>query len=163
MNVMAIKWLPFDLRFNLTHTWRNKLNALCARINRTFKIRQLPSLPAHENPAEHDLYHMYTRIADNVVIMYGNIQKDHAPYIIVCDTTSGQRIRIDLANPRAMSREVIERHVIDIVVDPCEPITSSMVGSIVDHLVTRSITSVCQLRDGLYMHVRRGVPLEQCF
>jgi hypothetical protein len=96
MEVMALKWLPFDLRFNLKHTWPDKLNAFRARLHRVFKIRQLPSFPPNQNPFHHDLTNMGTRIGNDLYVMHRNFDNEHAPYIILVHPPSGQRIRVDL-------------------------------------------------------------------
>lgn len=47
------------------------------------------------NPFLSDLYHMGSSIGSNVVVMYGQHTRERQPYIIVCNTETGERLQID--------------------------------------------------------------------
>jgi len=46
------------------------------------------------NPFLHDHYHMGTDLGTNVTVMYPLFDSEFQPYLIVCDKTTGERIRI---------------------------------------------------------------------
>lgn len=58
------------------------------------ETQTLPSFPAGENPFHHDLTRMGTPVGDNVMIMYEHHNVNR--YIIVCDKTTGERLKITL-------------------------------------------------------------------
>lgn len=51
MQVMEMKWIPFDLRFTVVHEWPEQLRALWARFHRVFRIKQLASFPLGTIPS----------------------------------------------------------------------------------------------------------------
>ena len=83
----------------------NNLRAILAgfaigpRLRRVFKIKQLYSFPAGENPFWHDAYHTGVYLGKNVLAMntlgIGSSEGDK-DYIILVHIPTGQRIRIDL-------------------------------------------------------------------
>lgn len=94
----SVKWIPFDLRWQLHRFATNTLPAFLARLRRSFKIKQLTSFPAGQNPFWHDSYHTGVPLGRNVVAMNtlgGHSQ--HLDYVILVDLNTGQRIKISFA------------------------------------------------------------------
>lgn len=50
------------------------------------------------NPFQHDFYHMGTFVGRNVAIMYERHDHDDQGYIIVINTLTGERLRINFPN-----------------------------------------------------------------
>jgi hypothetical protein len=65
-------------------------------LHTSLETEELPQFPAGDNPFRHDAYHMGTSIGKNVIIMYGGHSTDHQKYVIVCDITTGKRLRVYL-------------------------------------------------------------------
>ena len=66
-------------------------------------ITTLDSFPAGDNPFKHDMYHMGTYLGGSghdmdVCIMFA--KHEHNDYIIVVDTVTGQRIKINFDRPK---------------------------------------------------------------
>ena len=56
----------------------------------------LPNFPPNSNPFNHDAYHMGTTIGTNCTIMMSNHSDKECEYIIVNNTKTGERLKIDL-------------------------------------------------------------------
>ena len=109
LNKMEIVWISallnylhhrmkipsFDFRFWLFYNLNNHIKALWARIFRTMKVKQLPSIPANENPFWHDMFNMGHYFSKEVVVMYKNHADSHCPYLIIVHVPTGQRIEIE--------------------------------------------------------------------
>lgn len=59
-------------------------------------VKQLVSIPAGKNPLIYDLYHMGTYVASNVLVMHYTHPTEKAKYVIVVNTETGQRLRINV-------------------------------------------------------------------
>lgn len=60
------------------------------------KIEPLASIPAGSNPFLHDLYNMGTRVAKNLMVMHSTHDSQDATYIILVNTTTGERFRVTI-------------------------------------------------------------------
>jgi hypothetical protein len=47
------------------------------------------------NPFLSDAFHMGTQVGNNVTVMYWRFPTEHHDYLIVVDTSTGERIRIE--------------------------------------------------------------------
>jgi hypothetical protein len=59
----------------------------------TMNVDQMTTI-AKGNPFLSDLYNMGYQVGTNITVMYAGFPKDHQRYIIVCNTKTGERIRI---------------------------------------------------------------------
>lgn len=59
------------------------------------KIQVLKSFPPNSNPFHHDGYHMGTQLGSNVTVMHENHSDKFMRYLIIVNTETGDRIRID--------------------------------------------------------------------
>lgn len=57
------------------------------------EVTQEESFPPG-NPFLYDGYRMGTRLGANVIAMYEKFDNDVQPYIIICNTDTGERIRL---------------------------------------------------------------------
>ena len=90
------KWIPFGYRWLIFHTWYDQLRAIGPRLHRVFKIKQLYSFPAGENPFWHDSYHTGVYLGKNILAMnsLGMSDEGDKDYIILIHVPTGQRIKI---------------------------------------------------------------------
>lgn len=58
-------------------------------------ISVLDPIPPNSNPFKYDMYNMGTRVSSNVMIMHETFNEQKAKYIIVVNTETGERLRID--------------------------------------------------------------------
>ena len=58
------------------------------------EFQGLLPFPEKSNPFEHDIYHMGTKIGNNVMIMYDVHNDKKAEYIIIVDIETGKRAKI---------------------------------------------------------------------
>lgn len=58
------------------------------------KITDLDPIPANSNPFKHDFYHMGTTIGTNCMIMFEHASDEKQDYIIIIDTTTGEKKKI---------------------------------------------------------------------
>lgn len=56
---------------------------------------KLDSFPPNSNPFHHDAYHMGTQIGSNCTIMHPNHSNKECDYIIVINTKTGERLKIN--------------------------------------------------------------------
>lgn len=56
----------------------------------------LPNFPPNSNPFHHDAYHMGTTLGTNCTILFANHSDKECEYIIVVNTVTGERLKIDL-------------------------------------------------------------------
>jgi len=67
-------------------------NNLTEEIMKVYKLDSIrPGNPFREDP-----YHMGTVLGDNLVVMYKNFPKDKCPFIILINTTTGERLKVNL-------------------------------------------------------------------
>lgn len=59
-------------------------------------IKELESIPAGSNPFHHDLFNMGTPINDSWIIMHTSSNQRPLPYMILVNSTTGQRIELNL-------------------------------------------------------------------
>jgi hypothetical protein len=57
-------------------------------------IEQIESLPAGENPFNHDLTNMGQHVGTNCMVMFKNHPNDYCPYLIVLNPNTGERVKI---------------------------------------------------------------------
>jgi hypothetical protein len=58
------------------------------------KIDEIESIPPKENPFLHDLVNMGTRLGTNLMVMYENFEDQKAPFLIVVNMETGERVRL---------------------------------------------------------------------
>ena len=68
------------------------INSLTEDIMRVYKLNSIKP----GNPFREDQYHMGTVLGDNLVVMYKNFPKDKCPYLIIINTTTGERLKVNL-------------------------------------------------------------------
>lgn len=54
--------------------------------------------PANCNVFHHDMYHMGTQIAENLVVMHSNSHSEKADYVIIVNPITGRRLKLDLTD-----------------------------------------------------------------
>lgn len=59
------------------------------------KVTQLSDLPANSNPFLHDSFNMGTKLGKDTVVMHKNFPDQECPYLIICDVSTGKRLRVD--------------------------------------------------------------------
>lgn len=59
------------------------------------RITRLNSFPAGSNPFHHDAYHMGTGVNSDIMIMHSNERDGATQYIIVVETKTGRRTKIE--------------------------------------------------------------------
>ena len=57
-------------------------------------IIDLDPIPANDNPFKHDSYNMGYTIGTNVMVMFEHHASEKQKYLIVIDTTTGERKKI---------------------------------------------------------------------
>lgn len=57
---------------------------------------KLESFPANSNPYHHDIYNMGQDLGENLHMMFGNHATEKCKYIILIDTKTGERTRINI-------------------------------------------------------------------
>lgn len=62
--------------------------------NKSIKIAELPAFPAKSNPFNHDAYHMGTPIGNNCYIMHSCHTTEECEYLIIINTTTGERLKV---------------------------------------------------------------------
>ena len=60
------------------------------------EVETLDSFPPNSNPFSHDLVHMGQVIAKDIVMMYPNHPDGDMKYMILVDTETGQRLKINI-------------------------------------------------------------------
>ena len=60
------------------------------------KITKLPSFPPNSNPFYNDAYHVGTTIGTNLMAMMENHPDKRCKYVILVNTETGERIRVDV-------------------------------------------------------------------
>jgi len=63
-----------------------------------FRMEEMESIPAGENPFHHDAYNMGTRMGKNIMVMHHSHNSETARYIILVNTDTGARVRIRIAH-----------------------------------------------------------------
>jgi hypothetical protein len=63
------------------------------------RVRVIPKIDAG-NPFLSDPFNMGTQIGSNVTVMYGKHVAEHQRYLIVVDTTTGERFEITFPEVR---------------------------------------------------------------
>ena len=81
------------------------------------KIVPMEAIPANSNPFLHDAYNMGTYLGKNAVVMYPKNEKENQPYLIIVNTTTGERTKI--------------------VFDEAETEKQNFIGNLVDKLERR--------------------------
>lgn len=71
------------------------------------RIESMPSIPAGANPFQHDAFHMGTQLGTNCIILHPNHSDKVAPYIIICNRTTGEQVKIILDDEKAKSMDLI--------------------------------------------------------
>ena len=66
-------------------------------------IKIMDNIPAKANPFNHDAFHMGTQLGSNLIIMHPNHSDAECPYIIICNTTTGERMKVILNEESASS------------------------------------------------------------
>lgn len=61
------------------------------------KTTRLPDFPPGSNPFEYDMYHMGIPVGRNIIIMMGNHDNEICDYLIVVNTETGERIRVEFS------------------------------------------------------------------
>jgi hypothetical protein len=61
-----------------------------------FRLEELSSLPAKENPFEHDASHHGVTVSDNCVILYSSISNARTEYVIIINKQTGERLKVYL-------------------------------------------------------------------
>lgn len=56
----------------------------------------MDSIPAGDNVFLHDVYHMGTRVAKNVIIMHATHNTEVAKYVIIVNEATGERMKVIL-------------------------------------------------------------------
>jgi len=69
------------------------------------KIRDMDPIPPNSNPFDHDIYNMGSKIGKNMMMMHCNHPHESISYIILVDTMSGERVRINIYNQKDYSEE----------------------------------------------------------
>ena len=97
---LRTKWSDWTFRFK--YFLSNKIEGMIgslARLQTVFKVKQLDSFPAGENPFWHDAYRMGTYFGDKdqVCVMYG----DRADDFVIVHIPSGQRIQVQIPAQKA--------------------------------------------------------------
>lgn len=57
---------------------------------------KMESFPAGENPFNHNLFHMGTRIAKDVIIMHPNHPGEETKYFIIMHVKTGEQVKVVL-------------------------------------------------------------------
>lgn len=60
------------------------------------KATKINSFPPKSNPFHHDTFNMGTQIAANITIMHRSHTSEKAEYLIIVNTDTGERLRIDI-------------------------------------------------------------------
>lgn len=63
------------------------------------KLTELPPIPVGANPFNHDLFNMGTRLGKGITVMHRNFPDAPCPYLIIIDSNTGKRVRIDITDP----------------------------------------------------------------
>lgn len=61
-----------------------------------FEISKMDSIPAGENPFWHDHFNMGEMIGTNITIMFPCHQTEYCSYLIIVNTDTGERIRVNI-------------------------------------------------------------------
>jgi hypothetical protein len=65
------------------------------------KLTALPPFPANSNPFHHDMSNMGTRMGKDLMLMHRNHDTEECKYLILVNTATGERWRLDLVAPTA--------------------------------------------------------------
>lgn len=71
------------------------LPAKIAILETNFKVEALEKFPENANPYVHDSFHMGTRIGANCVVMMANHSNEKTEYLIIVNTETGERLRVN--------------------------------------------------------------------
>lgn len=52
------------------------------------------------NPFRQDSYHMGTQLGTNAVAMFANFDKDNCEYLILVNTITGERLKVNIINKK---------------------------------------------------------------
>ena len=63
-------------------------------------VRPIAPFPPNSNPFCHDYFNMGHEVGTNVTVMFARFPKDRHDFLIVVDTETGQRVRINLGEPK---------------------------------------------------------------
>lgn len=63
------------------------------------KLVPLKPFPPGANPFLHDIQNMGTRVASNVMIMHMSHDTEKTNWIVIVNTDTGERVRVDLDEP----------------------------------------------------------------
>ena len=61
---------------------------------------KLENIPPKSNPFEHDLFNMGQQIGSNCTIMFPSHPHEVCPFIIVVDTSTGERLEVNLTDDK---------------------------------------------------------------
>jgi len=56
----------------------------------------MTSIPPGANPYNEDVYHMGFRVGSNVVIMFDCLDHQNCKYLIVVNTETGHRLKVEM-------------------------------------------------------------------
>lgn len=66
-----------------------------------FKIVQMNPIPPKSNPYAHDLFNMGMALGTNLTVMMANFDNQRCNYLILVNTETGERMRIEIDEPEA--------------------------------------------------------------
>lgn len=64
-------------------------------------VEVLESFPPGSNPFHHDLYRMGMRLGTNVVAMFEKFDHQEQAYLIIVNTATGERVRLNFTEDRS--------------------------------------------------------------
>ena len=75
---------------------RKLFNTLNKGVDNNMESTPLEPNPPNSNPFYHDLFHMGTRLGKNCVIMHENHTTEECKYLIIVNTITGERTKVEL-------------------------------------------------------------------
>ena len=79
-----------------------------------FKIKKLSPFPPNSNPFCYDAYLMGTTIGSNVTVMMGCHESERCNYLIVVNTETGERLRIEFTDDKkAFAADTLCQRLVD--------------------------------------------------
>lgn len=58
------------------------------------QINKMENILPGSNPFLHDTYNMGTKLGTNLTVMFQNFEDQEAPYLIVVNTETGERVKL---------------------------------------------------------------------
>lgn len=79
------------------------------QITRTISANVLKPFPPNENPFNHDLFNMGTKMGKDLMIMHANHDTEDCKYIVLINTKTGERVKIEFDTTQESSYCMCDR------------------------------------------------------